>query len=224
MSIQRPGLLQLRACHDHTVLFPTGCSMPCAQNAAARRGSLSADSRMAKYDFSGEKIHWEGPPHRGDIAVNVALGTTLLWLPLTIASVTRGAFVNFIFSDKRLSVITTAPWKSKPYGCVPLTCHCKAAEAAASTLQCLATSPGHPEGNGLQRSTACTGMHSCGGQSCHVGLYWSGKTSTQPLCPQTDVRCILPKVKCRLSQDALMSALCVAQLSAWMQLTRRLRM
>ena len=81
---------------------------------------LSADSRMAKYDFSGEKIHWEGPPHRGDIAVNVALGTTLLWLPLTIASVTRGAFVNFIFSDKRLSVITTAPWKSEPCDYVPL--------------------------------------------------------------------------------------------------------
>ena len=74
---------------------------------------VSADSRMSKYDFSGEKIHWEGPPHRGDIAVNLALGTTLLWLPLTIASVTRGAFVNFIFSDKRLSVVTTAPWKSR---------------------------------------------------------------------------------------------------------------
>ena len=74
---------------------------------------LCADSRMSKYDFSREQIHWEGPPHRGDIAVNLALGTTLLWLPLTIASVTRGAFVNFIFSDKRLSVITTAPWKSE---------------------------------------------------------------------------------------------------------------
>ena len=82
-----------------------------------------ADSRMAKYDFSGEQIHWEGPPHRGDIAVNLALGTTLLWLPLTIASVTRGAFVNFIFSDKRLSVITTAPWKSTFYRLSCLTRH-----------------------------------------------------------------------------------------------------
>ncbi|CAL5222885.1 g5313 [Coccomyxa viridis] len=76
-------------------------------------GGLKQDSRMSKYDFSREQIHWEGPPHRGDIAVNLALGTTLLWLPLTIASVTRGAFVNFIFSDKRLSVITTAPWKTE---------------------------------------------------------------------------------------------------------------
>ena len=68
---------------------------------------------MAKYDFTGEKVHWEGPPHRGDMAINIALGTTLLWLPLTVASVTRGAFINFIFTDKRLSVITQAPWKSE---------------------------------------------------------------------------------------------------------------
>lgn len=71
-----------------------------------------ADLKVGKYDFSGEVVHWEGPPHRGDIAVNVALGTTLLWLPLTVASITRGAFVNYCFTDKRLSVITTAPWKS----------------------------------------------------------------------------------------------------------------
>ena len=58
-------------------------------------------------------MHWEGPPHRGDMAINIALGTTLLWLPLTVASVTRGAFINFIFTDKRLSVITQAPWKSE---------------------------------------------------------------------------------------------------------------
>ena len=68
-------------------------------------------------------MHWEGPPHRGDMAINIALGTTLLWLPLTVASVTRGAFINFIFTDKRLSVITQAPWKSECPPVVMLNTH-----------------------------------------------------------------------------------------------------
>lgn len=55
----------------------------------------------------------QGPPHRGDLAVNLLLGTTLFWLPLTIAAVGRGAFVKYRFTDRRISVITNAPWKSE---------------------------------------------------------------------------------------------------------------
>lgn len=65
------------------------------------------------YDYSDEKLHYEGPPHRGDLAVNLALGTTLFWIPLTIAALGRGLFVNYRFTDKRISVKTTAPWKSE---------------------------------------------------------------------------------------------------------------
>ncbi len=65
-----------------------------------------------KYDFAGEQLHWEGTPHRGDRVTNLALGATLLWLPLTAAAVGRGAFMKFRFTDKRVSVITSAPWKS----------------------------------------------------------------------------------------------------------------
>ena len=43
---------------------------------------------------------------------NLALGATLLWLPLTAAAIGRGAFMKFRFTDKRVSVITSAPWKS----------------------------------------------------------------------------------------------------------------
>jgi hypothetical protein len=42
-----------------------------------------------EYDYTGESVHYEGPPHRGDLAVNMALGTTLLWLPLTFAGAPR---------------------------------------------------------------------------------------------------------------------------------------
>lgn len=66
-----------------------------------------------KYDFSEEQLHFESGPHKGDLAVNVALGATLLWLPLTAAAVGRGAFVKYRFTDKRISVITNAPWKKE---------------------------------------------------------------------------------------------------------------
>ena len=66
------------------------------------------------YDYRDEKLYWEGPPHRGDLAINIALGTTLLWLPLTFAALGRGIFVNYKFTDRRLTVSTSAPWKSAP--------------------------------------------------------------------------------------------------------------
>jgi len=77
-------------------------------------GTPEKKAAKPKYNFSGEELHFESPPHRGDLAANIALGATLLWLPLTIAAVTRAAFVKYRFTDKRISVITNAPWKSKP--------------------------------------------------------------------------------------------------------------
>ena len=76
-------------------------------------GGKEKKASKPKYDFSGEQLHFESPPHRGDLAANIALGATLLWLPLTIAAVTRAAFVKYRFTDKRISVITSAPWKSE---------------------------------------------------------------------------------------------------------------
>lgn len=83
--------------------------------------SLTTSSMMSpvcsaskpKYDFSDESIFYEGSPHTGDVMVNVALGATLVWLPLTAASVARKAFVKYKVTDKRVSVITEAPWKSE---------------------------------------------------------------------------------------------------------------
>jgi hypothetical protein len=65
------------------------------------------------YDYTGESVHFESGPHAGDVAVNVALGATLIWLPLSIAAVSRGAFVKYRFTDRRISVVTAAPWKNE---------------------------------------------------------------------------------------------------------------
>ena len=82
-------------------------------NSASGGASTSAPAATAKpvYDYSSETLYYEGPPHRGDLALNLALGTTLVWLPLTAAALGRGLFVNYRFTDRRLSVQTTAPWK-----------------------------------------------------------------------------------------------------------------
>ena len=32
------------------------------------------------YDFVGEELYYEGPPARGDLATNILLGATILWI------------------------------------------------------------------------------------------------------------------------------------------------
>lgn len=75
----------------------------------------SAPARIAStpLDYENEVLHYESGPHPGDLLVNAALGTTLVWLPLTAASLGRAAFVRYRFTDRRLSVMTSAPWKTE---------------------------------------------------------------------------------------------------------------
>ncbi|PNH05482.1 hypothetical protein TSOC_008256 [Tetrabaena socialis] len=85
---------------------------------AGRVKSSSIKLRLAEkekvvYDFTDEVVHYEGPPHRGDLAVNVLFSATLFWIPLAIASIGRGLFVNYKFTNKRISVSTNAPWKTE---------------------------------------------------------------------------------------------------------------
>jgi hypothetical protein len=56
----------------------------------------------------------------------VALGATLVAIPLTIGAVARSAFVKYKFTDKRVSVITAAPWESELPGlrCTAVTHTC----------------------------------------------------------------------------------------------------
>jgi hypothetical protein len=49
----------------------------------------------------------------GDLAFNIALGATLVAIPLSIGAVARSAFVKYKFTDRRVSVKTDAPWESE---------------------------------------------------------------------------------------------------------------
>lgn len=83
------------------------------QNPKKKEEEKPAPTKSGKksYDYTDEVVHYEGPPSRGDLALNLALAGTLLWLPLTIAAVGRAAFVKYRFTDRRLSVVTQAPWQ-----------------------------------------------------------------------------------------------------------------
>ncbi|KAK9868246.1 hypothetical protein WJX84_008617 [Apatococcus fuscideae] len=96
-------------------LRKAGGRMPQGESRKSQKKSspVSKSGSKPKYDYTSEKVHYESPPHRGDLATNVLLGATLLWLPLTIASVGRAAFVKYRFTDRRVSVITNAPWKQE---------------------------------------------------------------------------------------------------------------
>uniref|UniRef100_A0A383VHW1 YdbS-like PH domain-containing protein n=1 Tax=Tetradesmus obliquus TaxID=3088 RepID=A0A383VHW1_TETOB len=87
-----------------------------AAPAAGPKAAARAEEKKS-YDYTDEKVHWEGGPAAADLAFNVALGATLVALPLTIGAITRSAFVNYKFTDKRVSVVTKAPWENKQTDC-----------------------------------------------------------------------------------------------------------
>ena len=80
---------------------------------ANKESSVTEKPAAPVRDYTDETVYFESGPHMGDLAVNVALGTTLVWLPLSIASMGRAAFVKYRFTDRRISAITTAPWKNE---------------------------------------------------------------------------------------------------------------
>ncbi|KAL9249641.1 hypothetical protein AKJ16_DCAP04146 [Drosera capensis] len=53
-----------------------------------------------------ETIFFDGGAHSGDLIANLVFGFTLLWLPLTIAAVSRAFFLRYRFTNLRVSVIS----------------------------------------------------------------------------------------------------------------------
>ncbi|XP_078433102.1 NAD(P)-linked oxidoreductase superfamily protein [Wolffia australiana] len=53
-----------------------------------------------------ETVFFDGGAHYGDLVANLLLGFTLLWMPLTIAAVSRAFFLRYRFTDLRVTVIS----------------------------------------------------------------------------------------------------------------------
>ena len=92
---------------------PYGEGVKAVKGKAEKTSESKTSSQRPTYDFNDETLYFESAPHRGDLAINVALGVTLVWLPLSIAALGRAAFVKYRFTDRRISCITTAPWQTE---------------------------------------------------------------------------------------------------------------
>ncbi|KDP41165.1 hypothetical protein JCGZ_15572 [Jatropha curcas] len=55
---------------------------------------------------SEETIFFDGGAHYGDLLANLLLGFTLLWLPLTLAAVSRAFYLRYRFTNLRVTVIS----------------------------------------------------------------------------------------------------------------------
>lgn len=55
---------------------------------------------------NAETIFFDGGAHYGDLITNLLLGFTLVWLPLTLAAVSRALYLRYRFTNLRVSVIS----------------------------------------------------------------------------------------------------------------------
>lgn len=53
-----------------------------------------------------ETVFFDGGAHYGDLVANLLLGFTLLWLPLTLAAVSRAFYLRYRFTNLRVTVIS----------------------------------------------------------------------------------------------------------------------
>lgn len=58
-----------------------------------------------------EDVFFEGPPHRGDLILNILLGLTVICLPLAVGAIVRALWLRFKITDRRISI--TGGWKGQ---------------------------------------------------------------------------------------------------------------
>ena len=58
-----------------------------------------------------EETFYEGGPHWGDLVINILLGLTVAFLPLTIGAIVRAIWLRYKITDRRISV--TGGWMGK---------------------------------------------------------------------------------------------------------------
>lgn len=67
--------------------------------------SSSSSSPQAQKP-TGETVFFDGGAHYGDLVANLLLGFTLVWLPLTLAAVSRALYLRYRFTNLRVTVIS----------------------------------------------------------------------------------------------------------------------
>ncbi|GJP44826.1 hypothetical protein CLOM_g4236 [Closterium sp. NIES-68] len=83
--------------------------------------AASTRSVAAATSSSSEEVFFDSGPHIGDLALNLVLGLTGVWLPLTLASVFRVLTLRYRFTNRRFTVLSELDEKERleyPYSLV----------------------------------------------------------------------------------------------------------
>merc|ERR1712216_70336 len=93
-----------------------------AEAAAASKAGPKARGliELPEDDLEGEVEYLAFRPSVGDLAANVVLGATILWLPLSFAAIGRFTFVKYRLTDRRLTVRSEPPVGEQERTDVPL--------------------------------------------------------------------------------------------------------
>ncbi|KAJ4711300.1 NAD(P)-linked oxidoreductase superfamily protein [Melia azedarach] len=67
---------------------------------------ITATSAAGAKKPKEEIVFFDGGAHYGDLIANLLLGFTLLWLPLTLAAVSRAFYLRYRFTNLRVTVIS----------------------------------------------------------------------------------------------------------------------
>ncbi|CAI5529980.1 unnamed protein product [Closterium sp. Naga37s-1] len=89
-----------------------------AAAASTRNVSVAASSSSPS---SSEEVFFDSGPHIGDLALNLVLGFTGVWLPLTLASAFRVLTLRYRFTNRRFTVLSEIDEKERleyPYSLV----------------------------------------------------------------------------------------------------------
>ncbi|CAI5501841.1 unnamed protein product [Closterium sp. Naga37s-1] len=89
-----------------------------AATASTRNVSVAASSSSSS---SSEEVFFDSGPHVGDLALNLVLGFTGVWLPLTLASAFRVLTLRYRFTNRRFTVLSEIDEKERleyPYSLV----------------------------------------------------------------------------------------------------------
>ncbi|KAK3148257.1 hypothetical protein QOZ80_3BG0292720 [Eleusine coracana subsp. coracana] len=104
-----------------SILLPTSPPSvsfhPALSSATSRRPEAAAALRLVVAtrasasgarggDGGAETVFFDGGAHYGDLAANLVLGLTLLWLPLTLAAVSRAFILRYRFTSRRVTVVS----------------------------------------------------------------------------------------------------------------------
>lgn len=89
-----------------------------AREGGAHRFVMAASSSL---ESGTENVFFDGGPHIGDLAVNLAFGLTGVWLPLTLTAVFRCLFLRYRFTDRRVTIVSSisdSERKDFPYSAI----------------------------------------------------------------------------------------------------------